>query len=223
MGIIQTLATLTIAPLARIPFQEVGGSYLAEASANTIDKFINHFTNHTQTICEALVRANDRAWDCLELALADESWISSLKHRLNAKEKQAVAEQFRSFLPEIAGKNELRGKILDELRSARKTGVLDGTRLDSTNLPEELRSFLASTDFQQMKSRSDNQLRLISEELKQLGYINLALIAGQKTEDCSLLVNATRYFFRREVEKNPQLFRSITYSQLDSLDQSQQA
>ena len=66
-------------------------------------------------------------------------------------------------------------------------------------------------------------LEALAEPLRQAGYSALAqLISLRPTEGEPLLVVAVRYFFRRAVESDEELFRGLAWTQWEALAEGQQ-
>src|SRR5262249_54492586 len=87
----------------------------------------DHAGDAGQRLLVVVRRANERAWKCLEVALAGES----LWNRLDRAEDRAFREQVRSFLnavplPELMAKGEFRRACLRELQDSRRRGLLLG-------------------------------------------------------------------------------------------------
>jgi len=183
-------------------------------------KFITErFTDHSQALPHALQRANERAWKTLEIALAGEG----LLNKLDSTEERAFRSQIQALLetmplPLLAGKKEFRTDALRELRAARQQGML----LGALN-PEEMRKTLAAHGSQATILDTDRAaLADMGTRLTQANFKNLAhLVCHQVQPDQALLVVAVRYFFRREVESNETLARSLQFNQMETLSESQ--
>lgn len=221
MKIIQTLAALTITPFTQTICQAVGIEMLANASAATLGRLVSYFSDHTQSIQFAIRKSSDRAWDCLEMALAGDSWLAIAKKHLSEKDKQVVANGFRHFLPDLSQRSQFREGCLSELRAARNAGLLDSADLVIERIPHDLAPFLNKSDHSQEQVIEANAFNAIVDEIQAGGYSNLAWLLSQESECGPLIVMASRYFFRREVEQNEELFRGVTFNKLDSLSQNQ--
>src|SRR4029079_1775689 len=89
-----------------------------------------------------LGRSNDRAWRALEVALAGEGLWDRCKLVLAAGDEEAFREQVRPFLDtcslaELQGRDAYRQSCLNELRAARKAGVLTEGRLEPRSLARQ--------------------------------------------------------------------------------------
>jgi serine/threonine protein kinase len=223
MASLLKLSTLALNPLLKGTCWAVG----LPGAADGVTGFLNkHFTNHSKRLTQALQKANDCAWRALEIALAGDSWWRGIKATLAAADEKAFREQVQVFLrstpfPGIDGKKNFRQQCLRELQAARKAGVLTGGSLNPQELAREAGSFARFGDPQ---SLLDAEMRIVTDlagELQQQGYGNLGWLLGQRPgQGLPLIVIAVRYFFRRAVETDQQLFQGLTNAQLgDALQQ----
>src|SRR4051794_14577207 len=110
-----------------------------------------HFIDHSQKLTIALETANDRAWKALEVALAGDSLWDRCKLVLTSGEERAFREQVRPFLDacplaELHGRAAFRQASVEELRAARKAGLLGAGRLDPPALARQAGAFARFTD-----------------------------------------------------------------------------
>ena len=95
----------------------------------------------------ALNNANEKAWNTLQIALAGESFLS-----LTAKEDRNFARQMRDFLDYAATLQEFeetadfRQRCLNELREAKKKGLLTGGNHDASQLAQITGEFAKYAD-----------------------------------------------------------------------------
>src|SRR5262249_21275783 len=86
---------------------------------------VNHTSDHSRRLLDALEAANRKAWRSLEIALAGES----LWTWFDREETKALRREIQAFIatvefPELAGKAEYRARCLRDLREA--TGAVYG-------------------------------------------------------------------------------------------------
>jgi len=188
----------------------------------------HHFADHSQRLPRALYRSNQRAWKTLELALAGDGWLTKLKNLLTRGEDKVIAEQIRSFLEANCLKEldrhpaDVRQLCLEDLHKARATGELEGGQINGAALAEEAKSWRGLQDPQDRVKGDLQAVARMAEYLKQKGYLHLGwLLDLQVHQNHSLLVVAVRYYFRREVEGNRELFQGLVFAQVEQLDQKQ--
>ncbi|MBA4189162.1 MAG: hypothetical protein C0467_14285 [Planctomycetaceae bacterium] len=181
-----------------------------------------HVTDQSRAVLDALERSNRKAWKALEVALAGESLWS----RLDRADVKALRKQIRYFLdhvalPELNGKAEFRKKCLSEIRQALSKGVLLGN-LVAGELAEKTGRFAAHTDPTAILQAEKVALTRLGKEVQEAGFRTLGWLLAQPAHgDQSVVVVAARYFFRREVETNPVLFRGLQFVAVESLGESQ--
>ena len=189
------------------------------------------FSDPSQRLNKALERSHDRAWRVLELALAGDSLWDRCRRLLTGAEERAFRQQIQEFLAANPPRGlptqdaKARGRCLDELQRARKAGLLSRGPAD----PEALAKSAASLaryagNPQAMIDAEWKTVEHLGELLRRQDFTLLPqLVSARLPQGQPLLVVASRYFFRREVESSPELSRSLTFSQLEGLSHSQQA
>jgi tRNA A-37 threonylcarbamoyl transferase component Bud32 len=193
------------------------------AAADDIVRFLNdRFTNHSQKLTSALQTANDRAWKALEIALAGDS----LWHRCTAAaDDRELGNQIRGFLdvsPLRKVKAEQRPileKALQELRTARNKGLLAGGPLAPEVLAKEVAALAAFRDPQAVMDAEWKALTRVADELREM-CPNLYHVLRAKISPPVLAV-ALKYYFRREIETDAELFRGLAFAKLEALQDSQ--
>ena len=187
-----------------------------------------HFSDHSQRLPRALHRSNQRAWRTLELALAGDGWLTKLKNLLARGEDKAMAAQIRAFLEANCLKEldqhpaDVRQLCLEDLQKARAAGQLEGGQFNGAALAEEAKSWEGLRDPQDRLKGDLQAVSRMAAHLRQQGYPHLSwLLDLQVHQSHSLLVVAVRYYFRREVESNRELFQGLVFAQVEQLDQHQ--
>src|SRR5262249_41684903 len=104
--------------------------------ADSLLRFMgDRFSDHGVRLDGALHKANERAWSCLEVALAGTSWWSACKAVLTPRDEQGLQRHIQTFLAslpatEVPGDAEtFRKRALADLRSARRVGLVPGPNL----------------------------------------------------------------------------------------------
>jgi uracil-DNA glycosylase family 4 len=229
MRISTNLSALALRQLIGGACSAIGFSPGESAIEGVVGFLTRHFTDHSQRLGEALRLTNDRAWKALEVALAGESLWDRCKLMLASTEDKAFREQVRPFLDacpmaEMQGKAAYRQACLDELRTARKAGLLAEGKLEPAALARQAGAFARFANPQALLDAEAESLLQMSDELHKAGHANLAGFVGLRPQRGDpLLVLAARYFFRRAVETDSALFQGLAFAQLEQLQQAQEA
>jgi hypothetical protein len=228
MVIVQHLSALAVRQLLGGICQAAGLETGPAAVEMVVGLLINRFTDHSQRLLVALQRANERAWRALEIALVGDSWWDRIKVSLARREDQAFREQVSAFLQAtpLAGLPshgpEFRQLCLCELRAAYKQGLLAGA-LQPAALAAEAGQFARFADPHSLMQAEWQAVESIAAALSEKGFATLAhLVSLRPAQDMPMLVIAVRYFFRREVETDPQLFQGLAFTQMERLGQQQE-
>jgi hypothetical protein len=229
MSIVQHLSALAVRQLLGGICRTAGLETGAVAVETVVGLLVNRFTDHSQRLLAALQRANERAWRALEIALAGDSWWDRVKVSLARREDQAFRVQVSAFLQAtpLAGLPshgpEFRQMCLRELRAAHKQGLLAGA-LQPSALAVEAGQFARFADPQCLIQAEWQAVESIAAALRERGFANLAhLVSLRPAQELPMLVIAVRYFFRREVETDPQLFQGLTFTRMEHLGQQQES
>jgi serine/threonine protein kinase len=215
MGILQHLSDLALR-------QVVG-----EGAIAVVGLLRNQFADSSRRLLNALLTANKRAWQAMELALAGPSWWNKVKAAFARQEDQAFAREVQTFLdatplPEFDGKTKFRLECLRELQQARKKGALTGGTLSPEELSQRAGRWARYADPQALLQAEWQGVQDVSKELETMGCRSLGWLLQQRPHSgMPLLVVAVRYFFRREVEADAELFRGLSFQQLEGLTQAQ--
>ncbi len=151
MGVFQSLSVVALRQLVDGACSAVG----IKGGEKLVDVLTARFTDHSQKLTVALRNANERAWKALEIALAGDSLWDRCQIVLASAEDRAFREQVRAFLdisPLKKVKPEQRPilqQALQELRSARKKGLLTGGTLAPAQLAREAGAFAGFREDQQ--------------------------------------------------------------------------
>ncbi len=225
MSVLLSLSALAIREVVDGACGYVG---ISDNSEDVFNFLTERFTDHSQKLSKALHSSNEKAWNALEIALAGDSLWDRCKVLIARGEDKAFAQQVRAFLDaapmrDLAGKTVFRQKCRAELRSARKTGVLTKGGLDHQLLARRACGLARFGDPVGLVEAEWQMLLVIASEMKQAGYANLAgLLSQRSTQGMPILVIAVRYFFRRAVEDDQQLFQGLAFAKLEALGDAQE-
>jgi serine/threonine protein kinase/DNA polymerase III delta prime subunit len=218
------LSALALQPLVGIVCKSVGIE-AGEVAGEKVSEFLRErFTNHSAKLIGALGRANERAWDALEFALAGDSWLD-----IGARaDKRAYRDQVRAFLAAIAkgyppaGSEEFRRQCLKELRAARHAGLLSSEAPDLQALAGDAGRFAGFANPTALHDAEFKALADIAEHFPSNQYPNLRrLLAIRPPNGPSILVAAASYFFRREIVGDEGLCREGMFAELTKVREKQ--
>jgi formylglycine-generating enzyme required for sulfatase activity/serine/threonine protein kinase len=185
------------------------------------------FRDHSRTLPLALERAHDRAWQSLGVALAGDGFLDRVKVFFFATgDDRGIRAQVRAFLTGNAFSFEstpetFRQDCLDELKRLRAAGPLAAQGLPATEIALQASGFRRHADPQGLVEEARRAVAGVADALAG-GYPNLALLIRRPTPSGPpLLAAAFCYFFRREVETDPELARGLLFDGLRQLSASQ--
>ena len=221
MAIIHNLSALALRQLIDGAVKAVGFKIAEEGADAVVGLLARYFTDHSQRLAAALHTANERAWRALEIALAGDSLWERCKVKLASRDYQAFRQQVQAFLDvtPLAGLPshgaEFRQQALAQLQAARKAGLLTGGTLAPAELAGRAGAFARFADPQSLLEAEWALVEEVAAEVRQAGFGALAhLLELRPPRGLPLLVTAVRYFFRREVETDRELFQGLTFAQL---------
>ena len=195
-----------------------------EGAEGVLRALTDRFSDQSQRLTRALQRANRRAWESLEIALAGESFWN----RFNRPDDRAFRQQIRAFLdqvplPALEGKEHYRRQCLQDLHDARGKGLLFG-HLVPEDLAQRAGAFARFNDPAAVLQVERQVLHEMASELYEGGFKALGWLLGQAAHPgASVVVVAVRFFFRREVEDDEVLARGLQFEAVESLTREQQA
>jgi tetratricopeptide (TPR) repeat protein len=186
---------------------------------------IERFTDQSRRLPAALGIAIQRAWKALEIALAGESFWNWL----DRAEDRALRQQIRLFLDALpidqlpAEQDEFRRLCLIDLRAARQKGRLDGVPPDLRDLARRTADLARFADPQRLLQAEWQIVEDMGQTLGRAGFQHLARLLALRTGPGQpLLAVAARYFFRRAVEGDRQLFQGLMWASWEDFAGAQQ-
>lgn len=225
MSVALKLSALAVRQLVDGAAARVGLSGAGDAAARFL---LDRFTDHSQRLPAALRQASDRAWKTLEISLAGDSWWSKVATTLTVPaEDRAFRQTLRTFLdayphPELKDHAQYRQLALRQLREARAAGHLDD-HFDLAQVAEHAAAFTRFAEPSRLLDAEWALLNGLADDLDQHGYRWLAWLLHQRPEQgLPLLVTAARYFFRRQVEADRELFQGLAFTRLEGLAEQQE-
>lgn len=234
MAILQIVSSLALRPVIDGACKAAG---LPPGARDIVGKVTiilqRHFADQSQRLTAALVLANQRAWQSLEIALAGDTLWERCRVLVSSGEQKAFREQVRIFLEATplsgVSSQEFRRQCLEELRQARKAQAAARERLDPGELAQATADFARFANPQALLDADWRALERVAEALRHAGCIALAQLVGLRPPqgdpgaERPILVVAARYFFRRAVETDQQLFQGLAFAQLERLGHDQEA
>jgi WD40 repeat protein/tRNA A-37 threonylcarbamoyl transferase component Bud32 len=226
MGFLHHLSTLALQSAAEGACSVLGVSSGEHAAEHVVGFLSRHFQDHSLSLNRAMQEAAGKAWKALEIALAGESlwsWLDTADHK-------AFRQQVRAFL-EVTPLDTLsshgpnfRRRCLKELRLARNQGLLSGT-LEPQALAQEVGTFARFSDPHSLLQAECQALERMAEDCRQAGYpdvAHLVCLNNTETGGRALLVTAVRFFFRRQIESDQELFQGLAWARFEVLQQTQE-
>ncbi len=202
--------------------------FVGDAAEPVVEALTDLYSDRSQRLIQALKTAHDRAWRALEIAVAGKIEFLGQKLRATGDEK-AFAQEVRKFLlafplPELAESNTWFRECLQELQEARSAGLLTGDHIIPGELARQTADLSRFGSAHEILEVEWQVVSRLAEALKQENKAHIAwLIVQRAPQGPALLLLALRYFFRREVETDAELFRCLTFHQLDDLNAVQTA
>ncbi len=225
MSIVLCLSTFAVRQLVGGACRTAGVDDVVREAARFLAQ---RFTDHSQRLTRAVTFANEQAWKALEIALAGDSFWDRCKSALARGDEKAFAQQVRMFLdaaplPELAGKTAFRQKCLEELRTARKAPGLLASVPDPRQLAQRTADFARFTDPLELLNAEWRLAEDIAGLMKEAGFGSLAwLLAQRPRQGAPILLAGARYFFRRAVEEDRELFQGLSFAKLEALADAQE-
>src|ERR1035438_1822809 len=87
-----------VAKLIGFGFRQALGAGAGQTAELVVGAVEKHFTDHSQTLPKALVKANNRAWQALSIALAGAGFLDKIKVFFASGDDKGIREQVRLFL-----------------------------------------------------------------------------------------------------------------------------
>jgi uracil-DNA glycosylase family 4 len=229
MSIVVNLCGLALKQVVGGACQAVGLTPGEAAVEGVVGFLTRHFTDNSQRLTQALEETNRQAWRALEIAVAGDSLWDRMKLLMASSEEKAFRQQLKPFLDacplsELQGRTEFRKNCLRDLQAARKAKHLEAGALEPAALARSAGAFARFSDPTSVYAAELRALGQMADDLRALKYDTLAeLISLSPQQGEPILVIAARYFFRRAVEEDTALFQGLAFSQMEKIQQGQEA
>lgn len=198
---------------------------LGDRAQSLMHFFNDRAGDQSRRLYDILRHSSERAWRCLEVALAGPSWWGSCTGMFRSAEERNMQRQIEAFLravpvTDLPGDPEKFRKLaLTELHSARRVGLVPGPDFRGDELVESVRGFEAFTDPKQLLERDRVAVSGMADVLRKEKYTHLAAyIALRPGQGQPLLIQAVRFFFRADVAKDEQLSTGLMLDRLENID-----
>jgi tetratricopeptide (TPR) repeat protein len=222
MPLLHTVSALALRPLAASAAQTLGLQFADDSAAAIVGFLAERLGDPSLKLPRALHRSAERAWRGLEIAVAGEGLLSWL----DRGDERAFRDQVRRYLgaaPLPAAPAEFRRACARELKAARKAGALAPAELKPDDLARAAAPLARFGDPVGVLQAEWRLMDGLAAEVRAAGWPALAdFLALRPGDGEPLLGMGVRYFFRREVEADPALFRGLAFAQLERLDAAQE-
>src|SRR5262245_35659420 len=243
MMILSTLCSIALRELIDEGCKRVGLPDLHLHPERAFKFLSQHFQDHGDRLGRALRQSDERAWRALEVALAGEGlfgWLAKAEDR-NFRQK---VRAFLDALPrhDLPGGAAFPKKALRELRYARKDGLIGGAKVSDSDLVGRAQELARRAGELARYKEPRHLLKAqwdavdgIAGAVEKAGHEHLAHLLRLRPAQAALppgapplgsaepplLVIAVRYFFRRAVEADPELYRGLTFGKIEGIAQAQ--
>lgn len=230
MNILTQLSGLAMRGAGRAVCEVAGVGAVGATVDVAVGLIEQRIRDNSGRLMHALERSTRHTWRAVELALAGTSWWDRCRLTLASGDDRAIRAQVQSFLQAnpldgLAGHGpDFRGQCLAQLQAARKAGLLEKGKIHGGELARQVGDLSRFGDQTGLVDAERQALQSVAASLRQAGYAALAdFLDLRPAAGPPLLLSALRYFFQREVEKDPQLFQGLAYARLDGLAEGQRA
>jgi formylglycine-generating enzyme required for sulfatase activity len=205
---------------------------LRQALGDGIDRVLDtvgeRFRDHSRALPRALARANDRAWQAFAVALAGDGTFEYLKVYFSNADARALREQVCPFLLHSAAYLDqtpatFRKACLAELHAARQEGLLSAEGITVAIAGQGTAAVPFAGQPQALIDGAHRAVKQLADDLAPRCPALAQLLRQPVPSGPPLLVAAFAFFFRREVETDEQLARSLTFDGLQHLSAAQAA
>lgn len=230
MNILTQLSGLAMRGAGRAVCEVAGVGAVGATVDVAVGLIEQRIRDNSGRLMHALERSTRNTWRAVELALAGTSWWDRCRLTLASGDDRAIRAQVQSFLQAnpldgLDGHGpDFRGQCLAQLQAARKAGLLEKGKIHGGELARQVGDLSRFGDQIGLVDAERHALESVAASLRQAGYAALAaFLELRPASGPPLLLAALRYFFQREVEKDPQLFQGLAYARLDGLAEGQRA
>ncbi len=222
---VTSLALRPLLPKIADAVADAAGGPVAGVAVNAVKNYlVTRFSDPSRKLPKALTQASDRAWRALEVAVAGESLWSKMKRHGEDKAFSVAVRAFLSTNPLALAAHQdaaFRRRACEQFQAARQAGVIPGAPVSGTVLANAAADLTRFADAPAQCAAEWQVVATIANDLRRGGYVALADLLDLRTDPAQppLLAVAVRFFFRREIETNEEMFRGLVYEQVDNLRQ----
>ena len=205
-----------------------GVRYVLDASADhRLGAIKRQLADHAETLPRALARANDRAWEAVGLALAGDSRFGRIKDLFRDCDLKGVRDQIRAFLQQTptgleAASDAVRAKATEEWLRLRKANKLSAGAVLPAELARRVASMERHGDPARMAAAAHRAVADAADALRPDAPHLAGLLTAAPAGGTPLLAAAFAFFFRRELETNPELARGLSFDFLRQISGQQE-
>ena len=196
----------------------------ADQIFNTLKK---RLTDHSQALPKALAKANERAWEAVGLALAGNGLFDRIRDLGRDADIKGVRDQIKKFLDSTptgleTAKSSVREKATAEWTRLRKAGRFTVIELPGIEIAQRAATMERHGDPAKMTLAAHQVVRETADALRADAPHLAELLTAAPTGGTPLLASAFAFFFRREVETNPELAHGLTFDFLRQISERQE-
>jgi WD40 repeat protein/tetratricopeptide (TPR) repeat protein len=190
---------------------------------------LGHLRDPASRLGKALQQAHEQTWLVVETALAGPSLWQRL---LASGEERALVERLQSALlvavPRLSAEKsgqEFCQRCRVELQDAKRRGLLD-PQADWETVVAEVGQLCQYRQPNEVLQAENRLLDRTGERLREEGYEALAWLVSlplDTSAEVRLLPVLVRYFFRRALERDDELYRQVSFDLLDNLSQQMES
>jgi tetratricopeptide (TPR) repeat protein/Tol biopolymer transport system component len=190
---------------------------------------LGHLRDPASRLGKALQQAHEQTWLVVEAALAGPSLWQRL---LASGEERALVERLQSALlvavPRLCAEKsgqEFCQRCRVELQDAKRRGLLD-PQADWETVVAEVGQLCQYRQPNEVLQAENRLLDRTAERLREEGYEALAWLVSlplDTSAEVRLLPVLVRYFFRRALERDDELYRQVSFDLLDNLSQQMES
>jgi WD40 repeat protein/tetratricopeptide (TPR) repeat protein len=190
---------------------------------------LGHLRDPASRLGKALQQAHEQTWLVVEAALAGPSLWQRL---LASGEERALVERLQSALlvavPRLSAEKsgqEFCQRCRVELQDAKRRGLLD-PQADWETVVAEVGQLCQYRQPNEVLQAENRLLDRTGERLREEGYEALAWLVSLPLDtsgEVRLLPVLVRYFFRRALERDDELYRQVSFDLLDNLSQQMES
>ncbi|MEZ6140929.1 MAG: protein kinase [Zavarzinella sp.] len=207
----------------------VGGAFEATGipvnGGRAFNFIFERFNDQSQRLPKTLTWVTERAWKTLELTLAGDSIWHNITKRADDR---TLAEQLRlallnvPFDPTIEDKQAFFKQCLKEIRHLNKSKALRGAIIGASELKQHEQQMAQFTDPTSVLHAEWVSADQIARKLEEAGQQSLPRFLRFRSGEIPFLTIAVRYYFRRAIEEDRELFQGMTFARLEASQQAQE-